>query len=117
MLLVMRRHHFLLILWVLLLSPVCRAEVVVVVDARSSVMRLSQDEVTNIFLGRYRQYPDGDVAFPVDQPKSSTVRADFYQRLVGKSPAEINAYWARLYFSGNMRPPVMAGDSSAILVT
>ena len=100
---------------VCLTLPLARAELVVVVDARSPVTHLSQAEVVNIFMGRYRQLPGGDAAYPVDQPKGSELRADFYQRLVEKSPSEINAYWARLHFSGAARPPASAEDSSEVL--
>ncbi len=95
--------------------PLARAELVVVIDARSPVTHLSQGEVVNIFMGRYRQFPGGDPAYPVDQPKGSELRADFYQRLVEKSPSEINAYWARLYFSGAARPPVSVDDAGDVL--
>ena len=95
--------------------PLARAELVVVVDARSPVTHLSQAEVVNIFMGRYRQLPGGDTAYPVDQPKSSEMRADFYQRLVEKYPSEINAYWARLHFSGAARPPASSDDGGEVL--
>ncbi len=98
-----------------LMLPLAQAELVVVVDARSPVTRLTQTEVVNIFMGRYRQFPGGDAAYPVDQPKSSEARADFYLRLVEKSPSEINAYWARLHFSGAARPPMSTGENGEVL--
>lgn len=80
-------------------------ELVVVVNARSGVEHLSRDDVINIFMGRYRVLPSGITAFPVDQPGTNELRAAFYRKLVGKEPAEINAYWARLVFSGKAAPP------------
>jgi ABC-type phosphate transport system substrate-binding protein len=81
------------------------AEPVVVVNARSAVPKLSRDEVINIFLGRYRQLPTGETALPIDQPEGSALRSEFYRKLVNKEPNEINAYWARLIFSGKTAPP------------
>jgi len=91
------------------------ADVVVVVDAKSGVERLTQDEVINIFLGRHRKLPTGVAAMPIDQPLSSGLRAEFYRKLADKDLAEINAYWARLYFSGKTRPPLQANSSKEVL--
>lgn len=98
------------------LGSTARAEPVVVVSAASALRQLSQDEVVNIFLGRYRRLPNGDTALPIDQPESSPVRADFYRRLVNKDLNEINAYWSRLIFSGRTSPPLQASSSADVIV-
>ena len=91
--------------------PVAAADWVLVAHPKSGITRLTQDEVTNIYLGRYRRFASGGTAEPIDQLVDSTLRADFYRQLVGKSPAEINAYWARLVFSGKTQPPHVASSS------
>jgi len=90
------------------------AEPVVVVNARSGVERLSQDDVINIFLGRYRRLPNGGVAVPVDQPDGSLIKGEFYRRLVNKDVNEINAYWSRLIFSGKTAPPKKANHAAEV---
>ncbi len=98
-----------LVFFTLLLPVAASAEgLVVVVNPDSGVERLTHSEVINIFLGSFRQLPSGIVAIPVDLPKSHPGREEFYRQLVGKNPAEINAYWARLIFSGRTRPPIQA---------
>lgn len=94
-----------LLLALLLLSLAARADLVVVVNADNPTPALSREEVIHIFLGRYRQFPSGQGAEPYDQPTDSPERNLFYERLVGKSQAQINAYWARLTFTGRTRPP------------
>jgi len=94
---------------------ISRADVVVVVNARAGIDRLSSDEVINIFLGRYRKLPSGIAAVPVDQPAGSATKAEFYRRLTNKDLAEINAYWARLFFSGKTSPPLQAGSAGEAL--
>ncbi len=101
----MRAIVFTLSLALLQVSGSVCAEPVVVVNARSGVVQLSRDEVINIFLGRYRQLPTGEAAVPIDQPEGSALRADFYRKLVNKDLNQINAYWARLIFSGKTAPP------------
>lgn len=91
------------------------ADLVVVVNARSGVERLTLDDTINIFLGRYRQLPGGITALPVDQPPFQPERARFYQLLVDKDLAEINAYWARLVFSGKTNPPHQATGAAEVI--
>lgn len=88
------------------------ADWVVVANPKAGIARLTQDEVINIYLGRYRRLASGVTAEPIDQSADSTLKEQFYRQLVGKSQAEINAYWARLVFSGKTQPPrvVTGGD-------
>ena len=92
------------------------AEPVVVVNVASAITRLSQDDVVNIFLGRYRRLPTGDTAIPIDQPENTAVRAEFYRKLVNKEPNEISAYWSRLLFSGKTAPPLQAVSGNDVVV-
>lgn len=91
------------------------AELVVVVNPRSGVDKLSHEEVVNIFLGRFRQLPSGLSALPVDLPAAQPEKASFYRGLVNKELAEINSYWARLVFSGRTAPPRQASSSEELL--
>ena len=91
------------------------AEPVVVVNARSNVTQLSQDEVINIFLGRYRRFPGGGAATPIDQPEGNPLRAEFYRKLVNKDLDQINAYWSRLIFSGKTPPPRSVENAAEVL--
>lgn len=90
---------------------VARAEsLVVIVNPASGVERLSREEAVNIFMGRFRKLPSGILAFPIDIGSQSQERREFYQLLVRKDLAEIDAYWARLVFSGQTSPPLQAPD-------
>lgn len=107
------------IVWfgVLLLSsamPVS-AEMVVVVNAQTRVERLSREDVINIFMGRYRKFPDGSMARPFDIGTDSPERRIFYRKLLDKSQEEVNAYWARLVFSGRTAPPEEAESRDELL--
>jgi len=97
------------VLLVSLVPFVAAAEgIVVVVNPAIAVEALSRNDVINIFLGSVRRLPSGIQTLPVDLPQNHPVRAEFYRLLVGKSPAEINSYWARLLISGKTRPPLQA---------
>lgn len=109
-----RRLLALLLVLALPWAP-ARADLVVVANPRSGVERLTRDEVINIFLGRYRQLPGGVAAQPVDLTDANPDKGRFYLALVGKSLAEINAYWARLRFSGRTEPPRQAVTTESLL--
>lgn len=116
----MRQHHGIAAILIILLliaaaDSSADAGLVVVVNAQSGVQTLTHEEIVNIFLGRFRRLPSGMAALPVDQPPDQPLRAEFYRRLVNKTPAEIRAYWARLVFSGKTSPPHQAATQSEVL--
>jgi hypothetical protein len=101
----MRTTHWILLVLTCLLCarPAC-AELVVVVSPQVSIDHMSREEVVNIFLGRFRQIGGGVSAMPVDLPPLRPEKTLFYQKLLNKNLAEINAYRARLVFSGRTQP-------------
>ncbi len=75
---------------------------VLVAHPESGIEHLSHSEVVNLYMGRLNRLPSGVSALPLDLVGA---RATFYRLLVDKRLAEINAYWARLVFSGRASPP------------
>lgn len=90
------------------------ADIAVVVNPSNSIESLTEREVIDLYMGRYMAFPDGSSALPLDQPVDSKVRSAFYRRLTGKSVAQINAYWAKLIFSGRATPPRMAHSDDSM---
>jgi ABC-type phosphate transport system substrate-binding protein len=97
-----------------LLAGVARAEVVVIVSAKSPIKSLSNDQASDLFLGKVADFPNGTKATPLDQTEGSAVRDAFYQKSTGKAPAQMKAHWARMLFTGRAQPPVESGDSESI---
>jgi len=50
-----------------------------------------------------------------EQPVASSLRESFFRSLNGMSVIQLNAYWARLRFSGEVLPPKGLADSRAVL--
>jgi hypothetical protein len=92
--------------------PLAAAEphLVVIVNPDSGVVRVTRAEVLNLFLGRQKRLAPGLTAVPVEE-RAWAVRSRFYRILVHKDLAEIDAYWARLFFTGQAHPP--KGEPSA----
>lgn len=80
-------------------------ELLVVVNPDNPSSQLTRNQVIDIFMGRHVNYPDGTIALPLDQAPDSPVRQQFYRVLIDKSVAQVNAYWARLLFTGRSTPP------------
>lgn len=98
----MKKNSVVLILLGLLAFSNVSADLAVVVHPDSQVVSLDRSQLINIYMGRYRQLPTGEAALPVDL---SPLKERFYRALVDKDLAEINSYWARLVFSGQVSPP------------
>lgn len=105
-------YRFLIICMVSLLALVGKDaladELLIVTHPESSIGELSRQQASHIFLGRLRQLPSGERVTVIDV---EPLRAAFYQHLVGRNLAEINAYWARLQFSGRTQPPLRVASA------
>lgn len=99
---------------VLLLSMAVRADVVVVVSAKSPVGPLTQEQVSQLFLGKASSFPGGGIALPVDLPEGQPVREAFYGKITGKSAAQLKAYWSKLIFTGKGQPPKEIPNSAEV---
>ena len=89
-------------------------ELVVIVSARSQVEPMRPDQVAAIFLGQSARFPDGTVATPIDQPIGSSQRDGFYQRVAGKTPALLKAWWSKMVFTGRGQPPRELAGNAAV---
>lgn len=112
----MKRNRLLLVLLVALagIAASANAEVVVVVSSKSPIKSLTAEQTSKIFLGKVVTFPDGQAAVPIDQSEKSKVREEFYDKVVRKSPAQLTAYWAKIIFTGDGRPPMLVDGNIAV---
>jgi len=94
-----------------------RAEIVVVVNADNPTDNLSKRQIIDLYMGRNLYFPSGELALRLDLAPDSNERAMFYQSTVKKSVAQVNAYWAKLLFSGRTSPPMIMQNSQQLLDT
>ncbi len=86
----------------------------VVAGASSNAPKLNNDQVSAIFLGTVKTFPNGEKAIPVDQTAGSPAYGHFYSQVAGRSEAQIKAYWSRMVFTGKGAPPQEVGDAAAV---
>jgi hypothetical protein len=87
----------------------------VIVNTKTGLTTLNRQQVMSLFLGRARSFPNGHGAKPFDYQIGSKLRMSFFEWLTGKSIADIDAYWARLRYSGRTSPPRVINDSAKTL--
>ena len=90
------------------------ADVVPVVSAKTPVVALSKNQLADIFLGKAVRFPDGRPAVPIDQAEGTATREEFYLVFAGKSPAQLNAHWSKVIFTGRGQPPREFANSSQV---
>lgn len=92
-----------------------KAQVVVIISAQNPISRLEPSQISEIFLGQTKTFFTGGMAVPLDQPEGSAIRKTFYEKLTGKNPAQLKAYWSRLTFSGTAQPPASLANDQAVV--
>ena len=103
---------FIIALLLLVSSTYTVAEIVIIGNLENNQQTLTALQVKDIFMGRTRAFPNGEFASPYDQ---LGLRTKFYQSLTNRPIEQINAYWARLMFSGQTSPPKKLADDESII--
>ena len=99
----------------LVAAPGAMAEILVIVNTDNPTTELSSRQIVDLYMGRNQSFPNGESAFPLDLSPDSSLRGQFYRSLTDKSVAQVNAYWARLLFTGRATPPRVMADSPTVM--
>lgn len=105
---------FSLILAMSAIAASAHADVVVIVSAKSHITSISAEQTARIFLGKASNFPDDGDAVPVDQSEGSAIRDEFYSKVVHKNSSQLSAYWAKVIFTGDGRPPEKLESNAAV---
>ncbi|MCK6264573.1 hypothetical protein KP803_14935 [Vibrio sp. ZSDE26] len=72
---------------------------------------LRTSQVKMLYRGRLTSI-NGERAKLVDLPSGSDQREEFYKKILGKNPSQMNAIWARQSFSGKATAPFELGSEN-----
>ncbi len=101
-------HLIALALLVSALAPPAWAELVIVVNPKNPATRMFPSQAAQFFLG-------GSVLFsPVEQLEGSPVRLEFYKKVLEKEPAQVQAIWSKIVFTGKGKPPKECKSSADV---
>jgi hypothetical protein len=95
-------------------SILCSAEVAVIVSSNNSNSNISTADISKVFLGKSKSFPDGTQAIAIDQNDNSAARDEFNDKVLGKSSSQLKSYWSRLIFTGKGTPPKQVANDAAI---
>jgi ABC-type phosphate transport system substrate-binding protein len=85
-----------------------RAELVIVVNPQNPATRMFPSQAAQFFLG-------GSVMFvPVEQAEGSPIREEFYKKVLEKEPAQVQAIWSKIIFTGKGKPPKVMKSSAEV---
>ncbi|MEZ9721024.1 hypothetical protein AB4354_06705 [Vibrio splendidus] len=100
----------------LILSPAHAAEDYAIFSLDSGFEALSINKARKLYRGKTKRLNGKRIELS-DWPENSAEREIFYQLLLGKNAAQMNAHWASLSFSGKARyPRELESASTATLV-
>lgn len=96
--------------WMLVMMSLCvlhtaTAAAVVIGNPGISIDSLSSAQVSQVFLGKMGTLPDGTKVVIIDHQDGESIKDQFYEKVVGKSPSQLKAYWAKIIFTGEGVPP------------
>lgn len=80
------------------------ADVAVIVHPSNNA-NLSAKDVERLFLGKAKAFPGGGAATPLNMAEGAPARAEFDQHIVGRSTAQVAAFWSKQIFTGKGMPP------------
>jgi ABC-type phosphate transport system substrate-binding protein len=90
---------------------------VVVVNPANPIRRLSQGQLSRIYLGKLQGWDINGKIEPVvvlDQKSGSPLREKFTQDILRKSPSEADAYWRQEIYAGRSFPPLEQSETEAL---
>lgn len=99
---------------VLLATHQASADILVVVNKSNETAALSKLQLIDLYMGRFRTLPNRQPVRLFDHSEDSSLRNQFYRELIDKSVAEVNAFWARLLFTGRAKPPELLSDNDSL---
>ncbi|MFT4763371.1 MAG: ABC-type phosphate transport system substrate-binding protein [Oleispira sp.] len=94
----------------LLFSNLSFSDMAVIVHPENT-STFNEDIIKKIFLGKLTKFTNGLIAIPMNASEDMPTYDAFNDKMTGKSRTQINAYWARLVFTGKGdMPKVLSSD-------
>ncbi len=96
-------------------APLAAQDFKVIVNSANPISDIPAAALSKIFLKEAAAFPGGGSATPVDQGKSSPVRAAFSKRIIGRPVSAVDTYWQQQIFSGKDVPPAAKASDDDVI--
>lgn len=97
------------------LSSLAEADLYVIVNKNNAVQQLDKKQLVDLYMGRLSFFSTGARVLTIDLASDDKNREVFYRVLIDKSVSEVNAYWARLLFTGRATPPFRVDSEQEVI--
>jgi ABC-type phosphate transport system substrate-binding protein len=106
------RNFYIIFVGLMCLAPLSAVAGAIVAAKDSPVAVASVDDAKKVFLGR--ETSSGGKTLTLIYQKNASVRGDFESKVLGKTGADLAAYWTKLIFSGKATAPTEVADDAAV---
>lgn len=89
------------------------SNIAVVANRNSRISDLNKQQVAELYLGKRKTVNEDITVISLDSNEGN-VRERFYQAVADMTLVRVNAYWSRIVFSGQGRPPVVMSLQDAL---
>lgn len=93
------------------LAAFSNERLIVVTHVENSDLRLSREQIRNLFMGA----SIGRELKPVALPPGNRTRSLFNIKIVGLSDSRVQSYWAQMKFTGRRPPPEEVNSSDTMI--
>lgn len=93
-----------LLIWGVLAPTLSMAEIAVIVN-KDNNSTFDKGIIKMLFLGKAKQFSNGRAAILLSPPADDPARKEFNEKVLGKTAAQVNAYWSKMMFTGQGIPP------------
>ncbi len=99
----MRSRNLLAALLLAVSAPLC-AEIAVIVHP-SNTSAVTDADIKNFYLGRQKAFANGETAVLLSLSEGDNSRSEFNNKVLGKTDAQLKAFWSKVLFTGKGTPP------------
>lgn len=97
---------------ILFVSASQAEELAIIVNAQNSMNSLSRTQISDFFLKKSKQWPDGTAVRFFDRSDASELRKTFLRTFINKSSRDIELYWiGQKLYSGLSAPSQLSSDN------
>lgn len=88
---------------------------IAVITHTSNTNDLNKTQISRIFLGKAKTFPNSEKSIPMSIKGGSDVHKEFAKKVLGKSSSQLKAYWAKLVFTGKGTPPKQINSDAEMI--
>jgi ABC-type phosphate transport system substrate-binding protein len=91
---------------------VARAELAIIVNAQNPALSIHRNQISDLFLKKVKQWPNGIGVRFFDRPDNSELRKEFLRTQIRKSARDVELYWiGQKLYSGHSAPSQVSSDN------